>query len=296
MKHYGILYIVATPIGNLGDITLRAIETLKQVDLIAAEDTRQSLKLLNHYEIKTPIISLHNYNEQKRINYLHQQLLAGKNIALIADAGTPLISDPGYHLVKALRELSLPIVPIPGPCAAITALSASGLATDRFIFEGFLPVKEMALRKKLAELALEERTVILYEAPHRLMRLIDLMLEVLGSERNIVLAKELTKTFETVYRATIPEIKKWLEEDLRRQKGEFVILIEGAVHDENSPIDKEVIRILQLLLTELPPKKAVNLTAKITNVDKRELYSFYNRVLQLAKPLKVCKNEIHCYK
>lgn len=268
----GTLYIVATPIGNLSDITLRALEVLQTVDLIAAEDTRHSSTLLAHFGIKTPMISLHEYNENKRSELIIAKLIVGKNIALISDAGTPLISDPGYHLVKKVRAKSLHVVAIPGPSAVIAALSIAGLPTEKFIFEGFLPVKDVALGNRLKELVDETRTIILYEAPHRLMQLINKMLEVFGEAREITLVKELTKVHETVFSASLMALKLWLEEDPRRQKGEFVILISGAKSTIETTITAATKKILQLLLEELPPKKAVNLTAKITGSDKKNLY------------------------
>lgn len=272
----GTLYIVATPIGNLQDITLRALEILQHhVTLIAAEDTRHSHKLLQHYAITTPTISLHEHNEEKRSQILLQRLLQGENIALISDAGTPLISDPGYNLVNLVRKHNIKVVPIPGACAAITALCAAGLPTDRFAFEGFLPVKQVALHTRLHELAGETRTIVLYEAPHRLLKLIAAMIAVWGKERRIVLAKELTKVFETIYAANLGELEEWLCADAaRHQKGEFVLLVPGKeiIATKSLPLDQEAQRILQILQAELPPKQAVKLTAKITGVDKKVLY------------------------
>jgi len=276
----GTLYIIATPIGNLDDISLRAIETLKKVDLIAAEDTRHSLVLLKNYGINTPCISLHKFNENKKSEYLVAELSLGKNIGLISDAGTPLVSDPGCHLVKAVQDAGIPIITIPGPCAAIAALAASGLATDKFVFEGFLPAKKVAQCERLEALKNETRTIILYEAPHRLLQLIDNLLEVMGTERQIVIAKELTKMHETIIAAPLPEIKSWLLADPKRQLGEFVILIQGAKEQKDVTISADARKILAILLQELPTKKAVNITAKITNCDKRELYQLAIGALQ----------------
>lgn len=268
----GTLYIVATPIGNLKDISLRALEILeKSVDLIAAEDTRHSRQLLQHYAINTRLISLHEYNEKKRSEILIDYLLQGKNIALISDAGTPLVSDPGYRLVKLAREQQITVIPIPGACAAIAALSASGLPTDRFVFEGFLPVKTQALRERLQELASETRTTIFYVAPHRLLMLIEIMIEILGTERNVVLAKELTKMFETVYSANLSDLHNWLVTNNAHQKGEFVLLLQGQEKIEQE-IDENTKRILQILSQQLPPKLAAKLTAEITSTDKKKLY------------------------
>jgi 16S rRNA (cytidine1402-2'-O)-methyltransferase len=270
----GILYIVATPIGNLEDISARAIRILREVDLIAAEDTRHSQKLLQHYAINTKTISLHNFNEEKKTAAIIEQLQAGKNIALISDAGTPLINDPGFRLVTAAQNAKIKVVPIPGPCAAITALCASGLSTINFTFEGFLPYKTQALKQKLETLARETRTIIIYEAPHRLLNLLQAMLEVLGVERKIVLAKELTKTFETIKLGTIPEIQDWLHEDVKRQQGEFAILIEGANMNAKASdmLDEETLRIFNILKSELSTSQAAKLTSKITGIKKQLLF------------------------
>lgn len=265
------LYIIATPIGNLGDISLRALETLKTVDCIAAEDTRHSKKLLARFGIKKPMISLHDYNEKERSAVLLKQLQQGQNIALISDAGTPLISDPGYHLVKIIRDAGINIVPIPGPCAAITALCASGLPTDKFIFEGFLPAKSGLRKKHLEELKDEGRTIIFYESPHRLLKSINDMVSIFGENREAVVARELTKKFETIYSANLGKIATWLQSDKNQQKGEFVILIHGA---DRAAQKQQInpIQILKTLLTELPVKQAANLTARITGESKNKLY------------------------
>ena len=273
MSNVGSLFIVATPVGNLSDITLRALETLKDVDLIAAEDTRHSSKLLQYYNIKTPIISLHDYNETKRSQFILQKLQQGKNIALITDAGTPLISDPGYHLVKTIQENGLRVIPIPGACAAITALSASGLATNKFIFEGFLPAKSKQQLERLQELANETETMIFYESPHRLLATINNMITIFGQDRYIVIAKELTKTFETIYGNTIFEVQNWLMAKPERQKGEFVILVKGSSKDIE--INPEVLRILELLSKHMSHKQAVALTSEITGANKNQLYKIF---------------------
>jgi len=266
------LYIVATPIGNLGDITSRAIEILREVDCIAAEDTRHSKKLLVHFNIKKPMLSLHDYNENERSKILLSRLQKGENIALISDAGTPLISDPGFRLVKMVREAGVTVIPIPGPCAAITALCASGLPTDKFIFEGFLPAKSSARTKRLGKLKTEPRTIIFYEAPHRVIFLIKELINIFGENRPAVVARELTKKFETIYSANLAEIKIWLESDKKQQKGEFVILLHGAKPTKEEKINEKDLQILKTLLTELPVKQAASLTAKITGISKNELY------------------------
>lgn len=267
------LYIVATPIGNLGDMSTRAIETLKFVDYIAAEDTRHSHKLLVHFAIDTPVLSLHEHNESECSEILLEKLLEkGQTIALISDAGTPLISDPGYRLVKKARKHKVPVIPIPGPCALITALSVSGLNCEQFIFEGFLPAQKMARQKKLEILRYETRTIIFYEAPHRIVDLIEDMLSIFGGQRIVVLARELTKTFETIHVGNLEELKIWLNSDKNQQRGEFVVLVDGnkELHPHS---DLEIQRILRLLLAELPIKQATTLAAKITGGKKNKLYT-----------------------
>ncbi len=266
------LYIVATPIGNLGDMSARAIETLKHVDCIAAEDTRHSRKLLTQFAINAPILSLHEHNESERSEMLIKRLLQNQTIALISDAGTPLISDPGYHLVQKARQHKIPVIPIPGPCALIAALSASGLNSDRFVFEGFLPEKKMARQKKLKDFQHEMRTLVFYEAPHRILYLIEDMLLIFGAERQVVLARELTKTFETIHQGNLTELKNWLTDDTNQQCGEFVVLVKGNKQASSSN-ELEIQRILGLLLKELPIKQATALASKITHEKKNKLYA-----------------------
>lgn len=265
------LYIVATPIGNLDDITLRAINTLKQVDLIAAEDTRHSGLLLKHLGIKAKLFALHDHNEQEKSQLLIEKLKSGLSIALISDAGTPLINDPGYHLVKACRENNINVVPIPGACAAIAALSVAGLPSDRFSYEGFLPAKTKARQDYLTTLIDEPRTMIFYESTHRLLDTLHDMQTIWGSDRQIVLAKELTKTWETIVHFSIKDLIEWLEEDSNRQKGEFVLIAEG-VSKTDDVIDAKAINTLKLLLNELPLKKAAAITAEIYGLKKNQLY------------------------
>lgn len=265
------LYIVATPIGNLDDITLRAINTLKQVDLIAAEDTRHSGLLLQHLGIKAKLFALHDHNEQEKSQLLIEKLKSGLSIALISDAGTPLINDPGYHLVKACRENNINVVPIPGACAAIAALSVAGLPSDRFSYEGFLPAKTKARQDYLTTLIDEPRTMIFYESTHRLLDTLHDMQTIWGSDRQIVLAKELTKTWETIVHFSIKDLIEWLEEDSNRQKGEFVLIAEG-VSKTDDVIDAKAINTLKLLLNELPLKKAAVITAEIYGLKKNQLY------------------------
>ena len=265
------LYIVATPIGNLDDITLRAINNLKQVDLIAAEDTRHSGLLLQHLGIKAKLIALHDHNEQEKSQLLIEKLKSGLSIALISDAGTPLINDPGYHLVKACRENNINVVPVPGACAAIAALCVAGLPSDRFSYEGFLPAKTKARQDYLTKLLDESRTMIFYESTHRLLDTLHDMQTIWGGDKQIVLAKELTKTWETIVNFSIIELIDWLQEDSNRQKGEFVLIVEGN-NKTNDVIDSKAINTLKLLLKELPLKKAAAISAEIYGLKKNQLY------------------------
>ncbi|EEW78211.1 16S rRNA (cytidine(1402)-2'-O)-methyltransferase [Haemophilus influenzae] len=271
----GILYIVATPIGNLQDITQRALETFAQVDLIAAEDTRHSGLLLSHYGIKKPFFALHDHNEQEKAHILVEKLKQGSNIALISDAGTPLISDPGFHLVRQCREAGIRVVPLPGACAAITALCASGIASDRFCFEGFLPAKSKARKDKLENIAEEDRTLIFYESTHRILDTLEDMQAVLGEERYIVLAREMTKTWETITGNTIKNLREWLLEDPNRTKGEMVLIVEGKPKsDNNDEISPQAVKALELIAEELPLKKAAAIVAELYGYRKNALYQF----------------------
>ena len=275
MNQTGILYIIATPIGNLQDITQRALETFAQVDLIAAEDTRHSGLLLNHYGIKKPFFALHDHNEQQKADLLVEKLQQGTNIALISDAGTPLISDPGFHLVRKCRQAGLKVVPLPGACAAITALCASGIASDRFCFEGFLPAKTKARKDKLQNIAEEDRTLIFYESTHRILDTLEDIEAVLGADRYIVLAREITKTWETISGDTVSNLRQWLAEDPNRTKGEMVLIIEGKPKTEdNDKINPQAIKALQLIAKELPLKKAAAIVAELYGYKKNALYQF----------------------
>ncbi len=271
----GILYIVATPIGNLQDITQRALDTFAQVDLIAAEDTRHSGLLLSHYGIKKPFFALHDHNEQEKAHILVEKLKQGSHIALISDAGTPLISDPGFHLVRQCREAGIRVVPLPGACAAITALCASGIASDRFCFEGFLPAKSKARKDKLENIAEEDRTLIFYESTHRILDTLEDMQSVLGEERYIVLAREITKTWETITGNTIKNLREWLLDDPNRTKGEMVLIVEGKPKsDNNDEISLQVVKALELIAEELPLKKAAAIVAELYGYKKNALYQF----------------------
>ncbi|WP_440866821.1 16S rRNA (cytidine(1402)-2'-O)-methyltransferase [Symbiopectobacterium purcellii] len=267
------LYIVPTPIGNLGDITERALSVLRGVDVVAAEDTRHTGLLLQHFAISARLFALHDHNEQQKADHLLAKLQQGQSIALVSDAGTPLINDPGYHLVRRCREAGVRVVPLPGPCAAITALSAAGIASDRFCYEGFLPAKTKARQDRLLQLSEETRTLIFYESTHRLIDSLTDMATVLGESRYVVLARELTKTWESIQGAPVGELLAWVKEDENRRKGEMVLIVDGFQPDE-SALSAEALRTLELLRAELPLKKAAALSAEIHGVKKNALYRY----------------------
>ncbi|WP_437616109.1 16S rRNA (cytidine(1402)-2'-O)-methyltransferase [Erwinia sp. V71] len=268
------LYIVPTPIGNLGDITQRALAVLASVDLIAAEDTRHTGLLLQHFAINARLFALHDHNEQQKAEQLLAKLQEGQSIALVSDAGTPLINDPGYHLVRRCREAGIRVVPLPGPCAAITALSAAGLPSDRFCYEGFLPAKSKGRCDALRALQQEPRTLIFYESTHRLLDSLQDMVSELGGERYVVLAREITKTWESIYGAPVAELLAWVQEDENRRKGEMVLIVEGYKQPEDDALPADALRTLALLQTELPLKKAAALTAEIHGLKKNALYKY----------------------
>ncbi len=265
------LYVVATPIGNLGDMSQRAVEILQQVALIAAEDTRHSARLLRHFAVTTPCVALHEHNEREQSSRLLQRLANGESVALIADAGTPLLSDPGFHLVQQARLQGIRVIPVPGPSAVVAALSVSGLPTDCFKFIGFLPAKSAARRQRLAALVAEPCTLAFYESPHRILESLADMGEILGRDRDAVLARELTKTFETVQGGSLDELHAFVSRDANQQKGEMVLLVAGAPVVE-AALNPDVERILGVLLEELPVKQAAALAARITGVKKNQLY------------------------
>jgi 16S rRNA (cytidine1402-2'-O)-methyltransferase len=267
----GVLYIVATPIGNLGDISLRAIETLKQVDLIAAEDTRHSMRLLNHLGISNKLISLHEYNEIRRLDNLVARLLSGIDIALISDAGTPLISDPGYVLVNAVRAAGLKVCPVPGASCIIAALSSAGLATDKFTYFGFLSHKNVERMNSLAVMKAQKGTLVLLESSHRIKRLLEQLAEVFASNR-IVVAKELTKAHENFLSGTASQLLELFGQDAALSKGEFVVLIDNPESEDDQAHSEDDTRLLELLLVELPLKKAVQLATHISGKKKNYLY------------------------
>lgn len=269
----GTLYVVATPIGNLDDISARALRILREVALIAAEDTRHSARLMQHFGINTPLAACHEHNEREQGSHFIARLLAGGDVALISDAGTPLISDPGYHLVRNARAAGIKVVPVPGASALIAALSAAGLASDRFIFEGFLPAKTAGRCARLEAVREESRTLIFYEAPHRILECLEDMRAVFGDERPAVLARELTKTFETLKGLPLAELVAWVAADSNQQRGECVVLVAGWQAPEgDDALSAEALRVLDLLLGEMPLKRAAALAAEITGVRKNLLY------------------------
>ncbi|MDH0729002.1 16S rRNA (cytidine(1402)-2'-O)-methyltransferase [Pseudomonas sichuanensis] len=269
----GTLYVVATPIGNLDDMSARALKVLANVSLIAAEDTRHSVRLLQHFGIDTPLAACHEHNERDEGGRFITRLLAGDDVALVSDAGTPLISDPGYHLVRQARAAGVQVVPVPGACALIAALSAAGLPSDRFIFEGFLPAKTAGRRARLEQVREEPRTLIFYEAPHRILECLEDMEAVFGGERPALLAREITKTFETLKGLPLAELRAFVQGDSNQQRGECVVLVAGWVAPEDEQaISVEAQRVLDLLLAELPLKRAAALAAEITGVRKNLLY------------------------
>lgn len=265
------LFLVATPIGNLGDISARALETLKSVDLIAAEDTRHSRRLLQHFAINARLIAYHEHNELQQTPVLIERIHNGESIALVSDAGTPLVSDPGYRLVQAALAENIRVVPIPGPCAAIAALSASGLPTDRFVFEGFPPARQGARRNYLQTLQAERRTIVFYISCHRITDTLKDMVSVFGGHRIAVLARELTKTFETIRKAALDELAVWVEQDANQQKGEIVLLLEGA-QEQGDEQQQLLNRLLPVLVNELPVKQAAGIASKVTGLNRNDLY------------------------
>ncbi len=268
------LYVVATPIGNLQDISLRALEVLKTVDAIAAEDTRHTSHLLSHFAIQKKLIAVHEHNEQKSAQILLERLRAGESIALVTDAGTPGISDPGAIVVDVLREAGVSVVPVPGASAVVAALSASGIKGNGFMFQGFLPASGSQRRKVLEGLKAYVSTLVFYEAPHRIIECVEDLATVLGPERRITIAREITKTFETFHRCALQDAKIWLESDPNQQRGEFVLMVEAAALLEQADISEDVGRILRLLLADLPLKQAVKLATEITGVKKNILYEY----------------------
>ena len=266
----GTLFIVATPIGNLEDLSPRARQTLTDVDLIAAEDTRHTGRLLSHFSIKTPLFALHDHNEDRVVDSLISDLADGKSIALVSDAGTPLISDPGYHLVSTAHSHGIRVVPVAGASAATAALSAAGLPTDRYCFEGFLPAKQKARKDRLAELSRETRTIVLYESVHRIRASMADLVDEFGHSRNAFLGRELTKMHEQCVQATLSELLRQLDDGTIVTKGEFVIIVTGA--DEQPPSSLDVDRLLLELSDRLPGKDIAKLVARVTGESRNSLY------------------------
>ncbi|RUO30575.1 16S rRNA (cytidine(1402)-2'-O)-methyltransferase [Aliidiomarina sedimenti] len=269
----GILYIVATPIGNLSDMTYRAVQVLQQADLIMAEDTRHSRPLLDHYGVEGPLSTVHEHNERQRSEYLVKRLLAGENIALISDAGTPLISDPGYPLVHACREAGVQVVPIPGPCAAIAALSAAGLPTDRFLFVGFLAAKSAARVSQLTAVSEESGTLVFYESPRRILSTLRDMQDVYGADRQAVVAREVTKQFETFLAGSLSSLIEQVAADSNQQRGEIVIMVHGARRAADA-LPADATRLLLQLLPHMALKKAAAVVAEHYGVRKNQLYQW----------------------
>lgn len=272
------LFVVATPIGHLDDMTFRSIEVLKSVSIIAAEDTRQSAQLLKHYNISTPLTACHDHNESNKIDILVEQLKKGADIALVSDAGTPLISDPGFKLVRAAQENGIRVIPVPGACAAIAALSAVGLPSDRFSFEGFLSSKQSQRLIQLEKLKHETQTMIIYEAPHRILDSVKDMAQVFGADRPVGFAREITKTFETIKKMTLGDLITFIENDHHQQKGEIVLVVGGAPQEKD--MEKEKLdKLLNRLLEDLSVKAASQLAADLTGIKKKVAYQ---RALELS--------------
>jgi 16S rRNA (cytidine1402-2'-O)-methyltransferase len=280
IERTGRLYVVATPIGNLGDLSARARDILQTCSLIAAEDTRHTGTLLKHFGIQTPQLSLHDHNERQRAPELIRRLREGAQIALVSDAGTPGISDPGFELVRAVAAEGFEIIAVPGPCAAIAALSIGGLPTERFCFEGFLPARGAARRKRLQSLEPELRTLVLYEAPHRLREMLEDCAEVFGGERQATVAREITKLHESTYRGSLRELLTRATTDADFGRGEIVLVLAGAPQQEPAALEGGLDRVLKILLAELPLKQAARLAAQITESRDNEAYK---RALQLKQ-------------
>lgn len=277
----GCLYVVATPIGDVGDMSVRARAVLAAVDQVAAEDTRTSAKLFEQLDLHTPLTAVHDHNEAFRVPGLIARLQAGESLALISDAGTPLISDPGYRLIAAAHDAGIFVAPVPGPCAAIAALSVAGLASDRFHFEGFLPSRQGPRVARLSLLAEATPTMILYEAPHRIVETLEDLVATFGADRLATLAREITKTFETIKRATLAELLAWVEADSNQQRGEIVLVVAGAPErdaEDTRPLSAEA--ILRVLVRELPVKQAAGLAAELMGLKRNGLYDMALKLKQ----------------
>jgi len=279
----GVLYVVATPIGNLADMSRRALEILSTVSVIAAEDTRHTAVLLRHYGVQTPMFALHEHNERRAVPSLLARLGRGEAVALVSDAGTPLVSDPGCHLVAEARAAGLPVVPIPGPSALVAALSVAGFSADRFVFEGFLPPRPGPRRARIQVLAGEPRTLVFYEAPHRIREMVRDLGELLGGDRQALIARELTKVFEETHRAVLRDLPVWLEARPERARGEYVLVVEGGQPSRSEELDAADERLLATLVEELPTATAAGLAARLTGKGRRALYA---RAVELAARLR----------
>ncbi|TCZ84571.1 16S rRNA (cytidine(1402)-2'-O)-methyltransferase [Lysobacter sp. N42] len=271
MQTPGTLHVVATPIGNLADLSPRALDTLRTVDAICAEDTRHTRQLLAHFGVEKPLIALHQHNEDAQAGQLVARLREGQSLALVSDAGTPLVSDPGFRLVRAAREAGLRVSPVPGPCAAIAALSVAGIASDRFVFEGFLPAKAGARRERLSQLAAETRTLIFYESAHRIEETLADFAAAFGPQRPLVLARELTKLFETVLDGPVERVREVVGADANQRRGEFVLIVEGAGEDADARI-AEGRRLYARLCEYLKPSQAAKLAAELSGAPRKALY------------------------
>jgi len=267
----GVLYVVATPIGNLGDLSPRALDTLRSVAAICAEDTRHTRQLLSHYGLERPLIALHEHNEAELAGKLVTRLRGGEALALVSDAGTPLVSDPGFRVVRAAREAGIQVSPIPGASAVIAALSVAGLPSDRFVFEGFLPAKGAARRERLSRLASETRTLVLYESSHRIAEALDDLVAIFGAQRRGVIARELTKLFETVLDGTLDELRTRVAADSNQRKGEFVVLVQGIGEEADAKV-VEGRRLYAKLSEHLPPSTAAKLAAELSGAPRKALY------------------------
>lgn len=276
----GTLYVIATPIGNLEDISQRAVRLLNQVDLIAAEDTRHSGNLLRHLGIRQTLLSLHEHNEEQQLERLFAELLQGRSVALISDAGTPLVSDPGYRLVQAAHARGVPVSPVPGASSVVAALSAAGLPTDRFSFEGFLPAKQAARQKALVALAQDPRTLVFFESPRRVVETLTDMVAAFGADREAAVARELTKAFETIRQQPLGELLAWLTTEPGQQRGEFVLLVAGYRASEQGQDVQGAERMLRILLAELPVRQAVQLAGELTGLPRNQLYDLALRLRQ----------------
>ena len=277
----GTLYVVATPIGNLADLSPRAVDVLTQVDLVVAEDTRHTAQLLRHFGLSRPMQSLHEHNEKQKLESLVQRLQENQSIALVSDAGTPLVSDPGFPLLRRLRELNLPVIAVPGPCAAIAALSVAGLPTDRFVFAAFLPARRTARQPRLQTLAAESRTLVFYESGKRLADMLEDLCLVFGSQREAAVARELTKLYESLYRANLGELKLQSDSDPDMSRGELVVLVEGRGIAEEEH-DQDLDRVLSVLLPVLPLSQAVKLACALTDLGRNQVYK---RATELHKDI-----------